>query len=323
MSLDLNRRQLLLAAPRRGWALPAMARAMAPQPKAGTKKVLFFTKSSGFQHSVIAQSRRRAVATPRRSFPTSPRRPASRSWHPRMGGCSSPTRSASGTSLCLRRPATLPHPEATRHPPISADGEKAFYDAIRAGKGFMGMHCATDTFGHFATRNKGAEDPYIQMIGGEFIIHGAQQKSKIAIADPEFPGIKTGFGKEGKSFKINDEWYALKHLPDDLHVILYQVTEGMKGDMYQRPNFPMTWARPYGKGRVFYTSMGHREDVWSNPMYQALLLGALGMVVGPRRSQHRAQFPEGDPEGQRAANAALSRACSKPDEQLVASRGTS
>ena len=50
--------------------------------------------------------------------------------------------------------------------------------------------------------------------------------------------------------------------------------------MYQRPNFPMTWARPYGKGRVFYTSMGHREDVWENPMYQGLLLGALGWATG-------------------------------------------
>ena len=74
----------------------------------------------------------------------------------------------------------------------------------------MGMHCAADTFGHFAPRNKGAEDPYIQMIGGEFIVHGNQQESKIEIADPEFPGITTGFGKEGKSFKITDEWYALE-----------------------------------------------------------------------------------------------------------------
>ena len=63
-------------------------------------------------------------------------------------------------------------------------------------------------------------------------------------------------------------------------MILVQVTEGMKGHMYERPNFPITWARAYGKGRVFYTSMGHREDVWENPMYQALLLGALGWTTG-------------------------------------------
>ena len=50
--------------------------------------------------------------------------------------------------------------------------------------------------------------------------------------------------------------------------------------MYHRPNYPMTWARSYGKGRVFYTSMGHREDVWENPKYQGLLIGALAWATG-------------------------------------------
>ena len=142
------------------------------------------------------------------------------------------------------------------------------------------MHCAADTFGHFGQRNKGAEDPYIQMIGGEFVSHGAQQEVEIDIVDPKFPGVAKGFGGSGKSFRITDEWYALKNMPEDLHVILVQVTQGMKGREYQRPNYPITWARNYGKGRVFYTSMGHREDVWENPMYQGLVLGALGWATG-------------------------------------------
>ena len=62
---------------------------------------------------------------------------------------------------------------------------------------------------------------------------------------------------------------------------MVQNTKEMKGQQeYQRPNFPETWARKHGKGRVFYTSMGHREDVWENPMYQGLLLGALGWATG-------------------------------------------
>jgi type 1 glutamine amidotransferase len=72
-------------------------------------------------------------------------------------------------------------------------------------------------------------------------------------------------------------------MPDDLHVIMVQLTEGMKSGPvgeYDRPNYPMTWARNHGKGRVFYTSMGHREDVWDNPMYQGLLLGALTWATG-------------------------------------------
>ena len=167
-----------------------------------------------------------------------------------------------------------------KSPAMSPDGEKAFYDAIRGGKGFLGMHCAADTFGHFAPRNKGAEDPYIQMIGGEFISHGAQQEVEIDIADPDFPGVKDGFGRAGSAFRIKDEWYSLKNMPDDLHVIMVQNTKEMKGWEYQRPNYPITWARKYGKGRVFYTSMGHREDVWESPMYQGLLIGALGWATG-------------------------------------------
>ena len=163
---------------------------------------------------------------------------------------------------------------------MSPDGEKAFYDAIRGGKGFLGMHCAADTFGHHGKRNKGAEDPYIQMIGGEFISHGPQEEVEIDIVDPKFPGIATASA-------------APAHLPHQRRVVRPQEHArrpardhgpGDQGDEaaaeYQRPNYPMTWARNHGKGRVFYTSMGHREDVWENPMYQGLLLGALGWATG-------------------------------------------
>ena len=190
----------------------------------------------------------------------------------------------------------LSAPGTDKSPPISADGEKALYDAIRNGKGFLAMHCGADTFGHFPPRDKGREDPYVQMVGGEFVSHGPQQVARIEIVDPEFPGLADGFAKSGKSFQINDEWYALKNMPDDLHVILVQVTDGMKSgpkNEYERPNYPITWARNFGKGRVFYTSMGHREDVWSNPMYQGLLLGALGWATGRRGREYRAQHPQG------------------------------
>ena len=46
-----------------------------------------------------------------------------------------------------------------------------------------------------------------------------------------------GFG-ESKEFKINDEWYALKNLPDDLHVIIVQDTKGMTGPDVPPPQLP-------------------------------------------------------------------------------------
>jgi type 1 glutamine amidotransferase len=278
MSFDLNRRQWLFAGAAAWLGAGSMSRLFA-QPKGASKKVLFFTKSSGFQHSVIARKGDK-LGLAERILTEIGKEHGFEVVASKDGRLFEPDQIGQWDAFVFETTGDLTTPGGDKNPPISPDGEKAFYDAIRGGKGFMGMHCATDTFGHHGKRNKGAEDPYIQMIGGEFIIHGAPQPSRIEIADPSFPGIANGFGTSGNSFTIRDEWYALKNFADDLHVILVQGTEGMKGHMYERPNFPITWARAFGKGRVFYTSMGHFEDVWENPMYQALLLGALGWATG-------------------------------------------
>jgi type 1 glutamine amidotransferase len=163
-------------------------------------------------------------------------------------------------------------------PAVPPEGKKALLKAIADGKGFVGSHCASDTYhspgdrGHNQSRNK--LDPYIVMVGGEFIKHGAQQKARMHVVDHHFPGAQ-----HLKDFDLLEEWYALKNFAPDLHVILVQETEGMRGAEYQRPAFPATWAHPYEKGRVFYTSMGHRDDVWKNPIFQNLVLGGLSWAL--------------------------------------------
>jgi uncharacterized protein len=278
MGHDLSRRECLFAG-FASWLGFGAARAAFAQGANTPKKILFFTKSSGFQHSVITRHGDQPGHAERILKEIGDKNDymvvASKD-----GSLFEPDKIGQWDAFVFETTGDLTTPGTDKTTPLSAEGEKALYDAIRGGKGFIGMHCATDTFGHHGARNKGADDPYIQMIGGEFNGHAAQQKVRIEIVDPEFPGVAKGFGNSGSSFTITDEWYAIKNIPEDLHVIFYQVTEGMRGDMYQRPNFPITWARNYGKGRVFYTSMGHREDVWSNPAYQELLLGALAWVTG-------------------------------------------
>jgi type 1 glutamine amidotransferase len=165
------------------------------------------------------------------------------------------------------------------YPPMPPEGKKALLEAVRSGKGFAGCHCASDTFHSPGEAFKNQEpdkiDPYIAMLGGEFIRHGEQQKAWMRVIDPKFPGLKGV-----KDFELHEEWYSLKNFAPDLHVILVQDTQGMRNFDYQRPNFPATWARMHGKGRVFYTSMGHRDDVWQNPTFQAILLGALSWTLG-------------------------------------------
>ena len=98
----------------------------------------------------------------------------------------------------------------------------------------------------------------------------------MTVVDPKFPGA----GSLGHGFKMNEEWYSLKNFADDLHVLLVNETKGMHDKCYDRPPYPASWIRNYGKGRVFYTSMGHREDVWTNPIFQSILVGGIEWASG-------------------------------------------
>lgn len=245
--------------------------AVAARPK---KKVLFFTKSAGFEHSVI-----KLGAGGKPSHADKIITEVAKDYEivcSKDGRVFNPDKIGGFDAFVFETTGDLTKEGTDKTPPMTPEGEQAFYDAVKSGKGFLGFHCATDTFGHH--RGKGADDPYIQLIGGEFISHGPQQVAKINIHDHAFPGAKA-FGT-GDSFKINDEWYSLVNIADDLHVIYSQSCKGMTGWEYHRADFPQTWARTHGKGRVFYSSMGHREDVWANENFQALLLGGLDWATG-------------------------------------------
>jgi type 1 glutamine amidotransferase len=164
-------------------------------------------------------------------------------------------------------------------------GKQALFDYVRAGKGFIGTHAADDTFHTANESKKGPDrylnhgeqaDPYVRFIGGEFIIHGAQQVATNTVTDPSFPG----FEKVGPSFAFNEEWYSLKDFAPDVHVLTVIDAPHMKGAMYQRPPYPTTWARQEGSGRVWYTAMGHREDIWTNPVFQEILVGGIKWALG-------------------------------------------
>jgi type 1 glutamine amidotransferase len=146
---------------------------------------------------------------------------------------------------------------------------------------------------------KDAFDPYIEMLGGEFIIHGKQQNSTLKAIDPNFPGAKAF---DNATFV--EEWYSLKNFAPDLHVILAQDCTGMDGWMYQRPMYPETWARMHGKGRVFFTSMGHREDVWQKPEFTDLIVNAPEVDGRVDRGRRDAEHQTGDAGGRRDQDAA-------------------
>jgi hypothetical protein len=179
-----------------------------------------------------------------------------------------------------------------KNPAMSPQGKQSLLDAIQGGLGFVGIHAASDTFHTPPDTPDNANryiahgeqsDPYIRMLGGEFITHGSTprlQTTNIIVNDPKFPGL------EGVSSPVtlNDEWYSLKDFRTDLHVILTLDTKGMTGEPYQRAPYPMTWARMQGKGRVFYTAIGDRPENWSNTFFLDVLAGGIRWTVGDAKA---------------------------------------
>ena len=171
------------------------------------------------------------------------------------------------------------------NPPMSVEGKSALLAAIYDGKGFIGVHSATDTFPTPAGLMDGSSrpdshgekvDPYVAMIGGEIIRHGEEQTAHLIATEHKFPGME----KLGAGFDLVDEWYSLKHFASNLHVLLVLDTRGLRGHEYRRAPYPSTWARRHGKGRVFYSSMGHRKDVWTAPLFLDLLRGGIAWTIG-------------------------------------------
>jgi len=138
------------------------------------------------------------------------------------------------------------------------------------------MHSASDTFHGWPE--------FIDMIGGEFRTHGPQVGIECLCEDHANPAT----AQLGRSWVIlQEEVYQFKNYsPTNVHDLLFldkhpnQKTPG---------HYPVSWTREYGKGRVFYTSLGHREDIWDadpnipnriNPVatsktYQAHILGGI------------------------------------------------
>lgn len=252
------------------------------------KKVLFFSKSSGFEHSVI----KRVTGNP--SFAENVLKELGEKHnieftYSKDGSLFTPEYLAQFDAYFFYTTGDLTLARnddkyGDNEPPMTPAGKAALLKAIENGKGFIGTHSATDTFhsegnkDHSNARyaNDGDKaDPFVKMLGAEFIRHDAQQKARQIVADAKFPGMDA----VPADFGPHEEWYSLKNFARDMHVLLVQETAGMRGSSYARPPFPATWARMHGKGRVFYTSMGHREDIWTSPTFQAVLMGGINWAV--------------------------------------------
>ncbi len=153
--------------------------------------------------------------------------------------------------------------------PLS-DGQKAdLLGFVRSGKGFGGSHCAADTFYKWKE--------YGDLIGAYFAGHPPGfQKIRVIVEDTKHPATK----HLGESFPIEDEIYQFKepYGKDKVHVLLRMDMASHKNVWRKDGDNPIAWVHDYGKGRVFYTALGHREEVWRDPRFQQHVIGGLRYI---------------------------------------------
>ena len=134
---------------------------------------------------------------------------------------------------------------------------QAIIDWVQDGHAFIGMHSATDTF-HMNDASRKGPSPFIEMLGGEFASHGAQVNVECINEDKKHPACS----HLPQNWSVYDEIYIMKNFDrEKVHGLLTLDKEPNKktpGD------FPVAWTREVGKGRIFYTSLGHREDIWDD-----------------------------------------------------------
>lgn len=182
--------------------------------------------------------------------------------------------------------------------PMSTAQKQALVDFVREGRGFVGVHNAALTFYDFPE--------FGEMLGGYFR-EPIQQGHVfvLRVEDRDHPATRM----LGPSWPIVDEMYYYGTAPwtperpdenidvlfdnkipvgfsrDRVRVLLSIDTEAtdIEGlpDVEPGGDYPQSWVREYGAGRSFYTSIGHREDIWtSDPVFRAHLVGGIRWALG-------------------------------------------
>ena len=146
------------------------------------------------------------------------------------------------------------------HDVISPAQEAALKGFVEGGKGLVPLHSASGCFLN--------SEWYIKTVGGQFASHKTGD-FKTTIVKPEHPVMK-GIS----DFTTWDETYILKNINPDMTVLTERVEDGK--------NYPYTWVRNEGKGRVFYTAYGHEDRTWSNIGFLNLVRNGVLWAMGDK-----------------------------------------
>ena len=167
--------------------------------------------------------------------------------------------------------------------PLNKEEVNDLAEWVKAGGAIAGTHCGSDTL--YSNPRKGGgpwNAAYGELIGAYFKTHPPGfQKIKVRVEDPKHPAAKAF--KDGQPYE--DEMYIFDDAPysrEKLHIILSVTTDSVNSLIEKAPkaartdnDYAISWCQEVGKGRSFYTSLGHRKEVWRDPTYQEHLCAGL------------------------------------------------
>lgn len=234
------------------------------------KKILVFGMAKGFHHDSIPNAMYTVFKLGKESgqwdteIYTDPdvlRRPADG----KAGGAFTP--------LNLNNFDALIWASATGETPLDEQQKKDILAFIHDdGKGFVGIHAALDS------NYKWPE--YNEMLGGWFEAHPWNTfDAPMIVEDPNFPAMRH-FPKE---LTLRDEIYMPKNWSRDKVNVLMRMDDtkldytGKK--VREDHDFAVAWSKMYGKGRVFYSTLGHTAESWDDPDVQKMYLEAIKWVL--------------------------------------------
>ena len=143
----------------------------------------------------------------------------------------------------------------------------AFLGWIAAGGGFVGIHSASDTYHD--------QPSYLGMLGGEFLTHGAIVAADVRVDDGAHPSVS----HLAPAFRITDEFYRFTITDASMRRLLS--LPGDPGDgAGALAAMPLAWVKSSGSGRVFYTALGHRSELWQDARYRRHVLEGIRWASG-------------------------------------------
>jgi type 1 glutamine amidotransferase len=156
--------------------------------------------------------------------------------------------------------------------------ERALEKFVEDGGGVVGIHGASLSFDNSMV--------WTRLLGGRFAGHiPGTHKLNVVITDPKHP-ITAGV----EAFSIVDEEYKHRLADVDRHV-LARFRERPAGSD-PKANMDILWTREIGKGRVFYSALGHGKEAWENPAWQKLIVQGILWAAGRPRE---VQVPKSEP----------------------------